>query len=139
MDFTLGRFWRYGADCVVRAEAADARDRTAFANVSDLAHTLRGGGEAALAASPLAEQCPSDLVSGARVLCPWYSAACTAEQSRTLSMAEGAGRFAEAAKLPPRQLMGAERCQTPTCLEYNGTARRRARRSPSFRRRTPMV
>jgi hypothetical protein len=138
VDFTLGRFWRHGADCV----AAVVPPLTAaspiaggtngvwarFANVSALAAELRGSaGDAALASSALTQQCPSRFTSGERVLCPWFSKACAAQQPATLSMAESAGRFAASAQLPPRQLLRAERCLTLTCLTYNGTARKRRR------------
>ena len=138
VDFTLGRFWRHGADCVAAVvspptaaspivggvEGVWAR----FANVSALAAELRGSaGDAALASSALTQQCPSHFMSGEHVLCPWFSTACAAQQPATLAMAESAGRFAASAQLPPRQLLRAERCLTLTCLTYNGTARKRRR------------
>eukprot|EP00900_Chrysochromulina_parva_P014786 jgi/Chrpa1/23308/Chrysochromulina_OHIO_Genome00024339-RA len=97
----------------VGAEGVWAR----FANVSALAAELRGSaGDAALASSALTQQCPSRFMSGERVLCPWFSKACAAQQPATLAMAESAGRFAASAQLPPRQLLRAERCLTLTCL-----------------------
>ena len=179
-DFTLARFWRFGADCVTptrrgrgsarkgggdgvggvgrggegsvnggdgeRSESVDEAAWAGFENVTRLAQaerlsrvarhargglTVANGGAAAfgdpLRASPLREQCPPHLESGAAVLCPWFSRACAAGASATLAMAEAAGRFQLSAQLPPRQLMGAERCVTPACLAYEGTARKRRR------------
>lgn len=111
----------------VAAEGADLQGDgvwQVFANVSEFARQLRGQGEHALAASHLVNQCPPQLMAGLQVLCPWFSRACASSQTPTLAMAEDAGRFASGAQLPPRQLMGAERCTTPTCLGYVGTARK---------------
>ncbi len=179
VDFTLARFWRYGADCIASlrhrsaapaaeggegvatfaspaAAAADAASQAAaaleewdevsegtpeegsearavsrrkdaaawrsFRSVSMLASKLRGAGEAALAASPLAEQCPLAFRSS-YVLCPWYSRACSARHASTLAMAEQAGQFQTMGSQPARQLLGAERCHSPVCRSYEGTAR----------------
>ena len=138
-DFNLARFWRFGADCLTKASrrATDADGGgassdgggdvawQAFANATLAGRAERGDGGRALAASPLAQQCPATLESGSHILCPWFSKACAARAADTLAYAEGAGRFQSSANLPPRQLMGAERCVTPACIGYQGTARKR--------------
>jgi hypothetical protein len=135
-DFTLARFWRYGADCITRVrrhDGSDDRERggdaawAGFENVTAFARGLRGSGGAALGVSPLAEQCPRELESATHVLCPWYSRACAARAAAVLELAEAAGQFQTSAQLPPRQLMSAERCMTPACLNYVGTARKSTR------------
>jgi hypothetical protein len=155
VHFSLARFWRFGADCLTRVRRSgegnggggavgSAGDSTGdgigdgtdgdgdeawrgFRNVTRFARSLRGVGGKALATSALAEQCPRSLESGALVLCPWFSQACAARAAATLAYADDAGRFQLSAGLPPRQLMGAERCVTPACLAYEGTARKRRR------------
>ena len=144
VDFSLARFWRFGRDCVtpVRRRGgggggsvgdSGGADRDgmegdeawqAFQNVTELARSLRGEGARFLGASPLAEQCPRELESGSHVFCPWFSRACAHQAAGTLAAAETAGRFQASARLPPRQLLGAERCVTPSCLSYEGTARK---------------
>lgn len=145
-DFNIARFWRFGADCLTRvrrrlgAGAGGAEATTeagaggggddawhTFENVTRMARSMRGVGGAALAASPFAEQCPTALESASHVLCPWFSRACAERAAATLEYATAAGRFQASASLPPRQLMSAERCMTPACLRYEGTARKRRR------------
>ena len=95
-----------------------------FVNNTAVARALRGAGHHHLASSALAEQCPAELERGSHVFCPWFSQACAHEAAATLSAAEDAGRFQASAKLAPRQLLSAERCVTPACLSYRGTARK---------------
>lgn len=123
-----------GLGSIGRDGEGDA-DWRSFVNNSHFARRLRGAGEAALSASALSEQCPRAIAAGEAVTCPWHSHACSERQAATLAMAEGAGRFQASAALPPRQLIGAERCLTETCLRYEGTARRRRGKPPSSRPR----
>ena len=122
------------SDAVGRVRGGDEA-WAAYMNVSRLAKELRGAGDAALAASALAEQCPRPLATGTQVLCPWYSNACAARHADLLQAAESAGRFLSTADLPARQLLGAERCHSTLCESYEGTARRRSTR----RRPSPMM
>lgn len=136
-DFTLARFWRFGRDCVTHVsrrsgqqggdDQASEGDEAweAFQNTTEFARALRGPGRHHLSTSPLAEQCPKELESGSHIFCPWFSRACAHEAAGTLAAGEEAGRFQASAKLIPRQLMSAERCVSPACVGYKGTARKR--------------
>ena len=155
-DFSLARFWRFGRDCVTRVSrragqlgVADGLRRgggegaaddgegdepwAAFQNATEFARAVRGPGRHHLSTSPLAEQCPKELESGSHVFCPWFSRACAHEAAGTLAAGEEAGRFQASANLPPRQLMSAERCTTPACIGYEGTARKRRKSDAAAR------
>ena len=161
-DFTLARFWRFGADCLTRVRWRDASsgaraytktdkegehdawalDDEAFAafdNVTASARGLRASGRRALQGSPLTEQCPLSLESGKHILCPWFSKACASGARSTLRHAETAGKFQTEAGLSPRQLMGAERCVTQACLKHSGTARKPRRSDRALLARSTAV
>ena len=165
VDFSLARFWRFGRDCIASVRRSGASSSalhgdlpdgqagvsgasavsggddawSTFNNVTQFARSLRGTGQHFLAASPLAEQCPPELERGSHIFCPWFSKACAHQAAGTLAAAEAAGRFQASAHLAPRQLMGAERCATLACLDYNGTARKSGKQKRTRHRAQAMV
>ena len=162
VETTLARFWRYGFACRVRSTAGLPRreDRIAVDAVSALVRADigpdpfprsvgfggGGGGGGGIVGEParwmLSSQCPHALwrAHDAAVRCPWYAAACGQRwHERTLRMGATAGSFQAQSGLPPRQLLGAERCRSAVCMAHNGTARRqvRARDREGLARATP--